>query len=103
MHKPRKGPGFGSGLTIVGGILLVGALPLTWYPADRNFNTELTGWAIFTHLRFWLIAAAALALPLALMRQGRDAVIARAALGVLAGGPVVRRIVEPPGHGVTLH
>ena len=103
MQQTRNRLGFGSVLTIVGAVLLVAALPLTWYHADRSFHTELTGWAIFLHLRFWLIGAAALALPIALLPQGREAVIARAALGILAGGPVLRRIIEPPGHGVALH
>lgn len=103
MQTSSKRLGFGGALTIAGAILLVAALPLTWYHADRSFHTDLTGWAIFLHLRFWLIAAAALALPIALMPQGREAVIARASLGVLAGVPVLRRIIDPPGHGVALH
>lgn len=103
MHSANSRFGIGSLLTIVGAILLIVALPLTWYHADRTFHSELTGWAIFTHLRFWLIGAAALALPMAALPRGREVVIPRAALGVLAGGPVVRRIIEPPGHGVALH
>ena len=103
MHALPKRLGIGSVFTVLGAVLLIAALPLTWYHADRSFNTELTGWAIFTHLRFWLIGAAVVAIPVALMPQGREAVITRAALGILAGGPVLRRIIQPPGHGVALH
>jgi hypothetical protein len=94
--------GVGSLLTIAGAALIVAALPMTWYHAERATHTELTGWGIFTNLRIWLVAAAALAILSAVLPQGRRAVVARAMLGVLAGGPVLRRIVVPPGHGVRL-
>ena len=103
MPRTNNRFGVGSVLTIAGAILIVVALPMTWYHADRATHTELTGWAIFTHLRLWLVAAAALAVLSALLRQGRAAVIARAGLGLLAAAPVLRRIIQPPGHGVALH
>jgi hypothetical protein len=102
MRGTTRRIGVGSLLTIAGAVLIVAALPVTWYHAERASDTELTGWAIFTHLRIWLIGAAALALLSALLPQGRRALIARAALGILAGGPVLRRIIEAPGHGVRL-
>jgi hypothetical protein len=102
MTRTSRRFGVGSLLTIAGAVLIVAALPMTWYHAERSYHTELTGWGIFTNLRIWLVAAAALAVLSALLPQGRRAVFARAALGVLAGGPVLRRIVDPPGHGVRL-
>lgn len=98
----QKRFGLGSLLTIAGAVLIAAALPLTWYHAQRTTHTELTGWAVFTHLRIWLVVAAALSLLTALLPQGKRTVIVRATLGILAGGPVLRRIIQPPGHGVAL-
>src|SRR3954454_18036892 len=92
--------GLGSALTIAGAVLILASLPMTWYHAERAVNTELTGWAIFTNLRIWLVVAALLALLTALLPQGREAVVARCGLGLLAGLPVLRRIIDPPGGGV---
>src|SRR3954451_6241518 len=94
--------GLGSALTIAGAVLILASLPMTWYHAERAVNTELTGWAIFTNLRIWLVVAALLALLTALLPQGREAVVARCGLGLLAGLPVLRRIIEPPGGAVHL-
>src|SRR4051794_33333444 len=91
--------GLGSALTIAGAVLILASLPMTWYHAERVTHTELTGWAIFTNLRIWLVAAALLALLTAVLPQGREAVFARCGLGLLAGLPVLRRIVDPPGGG----
>src|SRR3954462_8123197 len=92
--------GLGSALTIAGAVLILASLPMTWYHAERAVNTELTGWAIFTNLRIWLVVAAVLALLTAVLPQGREAVFARCGLGLLAGLPVLRRIIDPPGGGV---
>src|SRR3954469_14792844 len=94
--------GLGSALTIAGAVLILASLPMTWYHAERAVNTELTGWAIFTNLRIWLVVAALLALLTALLPQGREAVVARCGLGLLAGLPVLRRIIDPPGGAVHL-
>ena len=94
--------GLGSGLTIAGALLILAALPMTWYHAERATHTELTGWAIFTNLRIWLVVAAVLALLAALLPQGREAVVASCGLGLLAGLPVLRRIVDPPAGAVHL-
>jgi uncharacterized membrane protein YidH (DUF202 family) len=102
MARSERRFGIGSFLTVSGAVLIVVSLPMTWYHAERATNTELSGWGMFTNLRIWLVSAAALAVLSALLRQGWGAVIARAALGLLAGGPVLRRIVQPPGHGVRL-
>jgi len=85
---------------MAGAVLVLASLPMTWYHAERATHTELTGWAIFTNLRIWLVAAALLALLAALLPQGREAVVARCGLGLLAGLPVLRRIIDPPGGGV---
>ena len=98
--QPTRRFGLGSSLTMAGAVLILASLPMTWYHAERATNTELTGWGIFTNLRFWLVAAALLALLSALLPQGRTAVVARCGLGFLAGLPVLRRIVDPPGGGV---
>jgi hypothetical protein len=92
--------GLGSALTIGGAVLILASLPMTWYHAERATHTELTGWAIFTNLRIWLVVAAILAILTALLPQGREAVVARCGLGFLAGLPVLRRIIDPPGGGV---
>jgi hypothetical protein len=92
--------GLGSALTIGGAVLILASLPMTWYHAERATHTELTGWAIFTNLRIWLVVAAILAILTALLPQGREAVVARCGLGLLAGLPVLRRIIDPPGGGV---
>jgi len=94
--------GLGSALTIGGAVLLLASLPMTWYHAERATHTELTGWAIFTNLRIWLVVAAILAILTALLPQGREAVVARCGLGLLAGLPVLRRIIDPPGGVVHL-
>src|SRR3954453_19788222 len=95
--QPTRRFGLGSSLTIAGAVLILASLPMTWYHAERATNTELTGWGIFTNLRVWLVAAAVLAILSALLPRGRQAVFARCALGFLAGLPVLRRIVDPPG------
>jgi hypothetical protein len=95
--QPTRRFGLGSSLTMAGAVLILASLPMTWYHAERAANTELTGWGIFTNLRIWLVAAAVLAILSALLPRGRQAVFARCALGFLAGLPVLRRIVDPPG------
>ena len=97
MPTPPRRRGPGSLLTIAGAVLIVCSLPMTWYHVDRAVHTELTGWGIFTNLRIWLVAAAILAVLTAVLPQGRQAVFARCGLGLLAGLPVLRRIVDPPG------
>jgi hypothetical protein len=101
MAKPRIGPA--SFFVVAGAILIAASLPMVWYHADRAAHASLTGWGIFTNLRIWLVVAAVLALASLALPRGRTAVIVRAALGLLAGGPVLRRIVSPPSADVALH
>ncbi len=100
MPTYRIGPG--RVLTAIGAVLVLVSLPMTWYHAERSAHTELTGWAVFTNLRVWLVVAAVLALATVLAGNGRSTVIARAALGLLAGAPVLRRIISPPDSAVAL-
>lgn len=100
MSQTRVGPG--RVLTAIGAVLVLVSLPMTWYHAERSSHTELTGWAIFTNLRIWLVVAAVLALITVLAGNGRSTVLARAALGLLAGAPVLRRIISPPSSAVPL-
>jgi len=95
MRQRQLGPG--SLLTIAGAALILASLPMTWYHRSDRAPHDLTGWGIFTNLRLWLVAAAILALLSALLPQGRNAVVARCGLGLLAGLPVLRRIISPPG------
>lgn len=100
MALRRIGPG--RVLTALGAILVLASLPMTWYHADRAANTELTGWSIFTNLRVWLLVSALLALVTVVFDRGRAVVAARAALGLLAGAPVLRRVISPPDAAVPL-
>jgi hypothetical protein len=100
MSSRRIGPG--RVLTAVGAVLVIASLPMTWYHAERSSHTELTGWGIFTNLRVWLVVAAVLALATVLFDRGRLLVAVRAGLGLLAGGPVLRRVISPPDAAVPL-
>lgn len=98
-----KSFGVARALTAIGALLVVASLPMTWYHADRVVHSELTGWGIFTNLRIWLVVAAVIALGSTLLRESRPAVLLRAVVGLLAGAPVLRRILSPPDSSVALH
>lgn len=101
MAKSRIGPA--SFFVVAGALLIAASLPMVWYHADRATHSSLTGWGIFTNLRIWLVVAAVLALASLALPRGRTAVLVRAGLGLLAGGPVLRRIISPPSSSVALH
>jgi hypothetical protein len=100
--RQNRSFGIGSALTVIGAVLVLASLPMTWYHAERALHTELTGWGIFTNLRIWLVVAAVLAIATTLLPRGRGVVTARALLGLLAGAPVLRRIISPPDAAVPL-
>lgn len=95
--------GVGSFLVAAGGVLVAASLPMTWYYAERPVNPSLSGWAVFTNLRIWLLVAAVLAVASLALRRGRVAVVVRAFLGVAAGAPVLRRIVDAPDASIHLN
>src|SRR5689334_17668457 len=100
--RQNRSFGIGSALTVVGAVLVLASLPMTWYHAERAFHSELTGWGIFTNLRIWLLVGSLMAIASAFLPRGRGTVAVRALLGILIGAPVLRRIVSPPAAAVPL-
>ena len=104
----------GEFIAIVGGLVLAGALFLTWYhaqgpngkiPADSGHSGSFTGWDVHTTMRYLLIAAAAAPLILGYIiardhalswpRGELTAVTAIAAFGLIAYNGFVKKPGAP--------
>jgi len=81
---------------------MVLGLFLTWYHLKRTSNPDLSGWDVFTRLRFVVIGGAILLLVTALVKQTRAVLIARFVLGLVVGLLILRRILFPPDAAVPL-
>jgi hypothetical protein len=95
----RDGPaGTGRVITVIGAILLLAGLFLTWYEVVRanGFVEETTGWQTFTRLRFLIVLACVVLIASSFLRHTRIIGVARVVFGVVLAVLVVRRIVSPP-------
>src|SRR5205823_4823461 len=76
------------------------AVFLTWYHVDRSYHSEIRGWDTFPRLRIVMLAATAVTLVTALIRQTRLVLAIRTVTGVGVAILVVRHIVENRGADV---
>src|SRR4051794_29874200 len=97
-------PNTGRVLSAAGAALLLVSLALIWYHVDRPTGQQSwTGWRTFPRLRWIVAGAALLTLASALRSQVRWVVLARTALGVIAGVLILRRIIDPPPLSSPMH
>jgi hypothetical protein len=97
-------PNTGRVLSAAGAALLLVSLALIWYHVERPTGQQSwTGWRTFPRLRWVVAAAAVLTLASACLTQVRWVVLARTALGVVAGVLILRRIVDPPPLSSPMH
>lgn len=89
-------PNIGRALSVLGAIVVVVALFLTWYHIDRATNADTTGWQTFPNLRIALVAGAAVVFATALVVQTRPVLVVRTVVGVVLAVLILRRIVFPP-------
>src|SRR4051794_14262170 len=75
---------------------------LTWYRLAQADRPNVSGWDVFTRLRFVILGGAVLLLVSALVRQSRAVLIARGVLGIVVGLLILRRIILPPDAAVPL-
>jgi hypothetical protein len=85
--------------------VLIVELFLVWFDIDRTpleGTTTSRGWDAFPRLRIIVLAGAIVTLLLAIPRQTRPVPVARTVLGLVVGGPILRRIIDPPDLSVDL-
>ena len=89
-------PNVGRALSLVGALVVVAALFMTWYHIDRAVNAHTTGWQTFPNLRILLIIGAVVVAGTALVIQTRPVLIVRTLVGVVLAVLILRRIIFPP-------
>lgn len=89
-------PNVGRALSLVGALVVVASLFMTWYHIDRAVNAHTTGWQTFPNLRIALIVGAVIVAGTALVVQTRPVLIVRTLVGLVLAVLILRRIIFPP-------
>src|SRR3954454_22007161 len=85
-------------LSVVGALLLIGGLFLSWFKIDRanGFVEDATGSDTFTSLRLLILVGAVVLLLNAIVAQTQAVLIVRTFIGVVLGVLILLGIVFPP-------
>lgn len=92
------GGGGGRWLSVIGSLVTIGALFLSWYQVTRpnGFTDDATGFQTFTKLRWLIIGGALVTLVTSALARTRPLALLRLAIGAAVALLVLRRVISPP-------